>query len=66
MYNSSMKNLPEVLTVTEVADYLRVSKATVNRRIRDGLIDCFRVGPRGDRRIKKSELRKFIGRYNNG
>lgn len=66
MYNRSMKNLPEVLTVKEVAAYLRVSKATIDRRIRDGLISCFKVGPRGDRRIKKSELRKFIGRYNNG
>ena len=50
--------VPQMLTVTEVADYLRVSETTVWRWCSTGRLPAFRVG-RGWR-VQRSELEQHI------
>lgn len=67
LYNAVMKTikeLPENLTPQEVADYLRLSIETINRRIRDKQIDFFRINERGDKRIPKKAVIEFIEKFN--
>lgn len=47
-----------ILTVTETAAYLRVSRSTVYRLLRRGTIPAFRVG--GDWRFRKRELDAWL------
>lgn len=46
---------PELLTVPEVADRLRVSDETIHRWCRDGHLDYVRL-PSGLKRIRRSDL----------
>jgi len=48
----------EVMTIKEIAEYLRVSYATIYRLIRKGALPAFKIG--GQWRIKKEELNKKI------
>jgi excisionase family DNA binding protein len=50
--------LPEVLTVAEVANYLRVSETTVWRWCSDGRLPAFRIG-RGWR-VQRGDLEQHI------
>jgi excisionase family DNA binding protein len=36
--------IPKVMTVTELADYLRVHRSTVYRLLKNGKLPAFRVG----------------------
>jgi len=49
---------PEVLTVAEIADYLRVSETTIWRWCSTGKLPAFRVG-RGWR-VQRSDLEQHI------
>lgn len=42
--NANVNTIPEVMTVDEVAQYLRVSRSTVYRLLRDGEIPASKVG----------------------
>lgn len=59
-----MKNdvgiMDEILTVPEVAKYLKVSRTTVWRWCNDGKLFAFKVGKNW--RIHRSELEKIVGR----
>ncbi len=48
----------EVMTIPEVAEYLKVTRQTVHRLMKDGKIKAFKIGR--STRILKSELDKFI------
>ena len=48
----------ELLTVAEVADYLRVSRVTAWRWCQNGLIPAFRIGRNW--RIRRDELLEFL------
>lgn len=52
----------ELVSVSEAAAYLAVHVNTVRRWTRDGFLPCFRVGPRRDRRIRRSDLDRLLGR----
>jgi excisionase family DNA binding protein len=52
--------LPDILTVAEVASYLRVSETTVWRWCTSGRLPGFRIG-RGWR-IRKNDLNQYIHR----
>lgn len=52
--------LPTILTVADVAKYLRVSETTVWRWCSSGLVPAFRIG-RGWR-IRQSDLEEYINR----
>ena len=47
-----------LLTVDEAAAYCRVSKSTIQKWRRDGLIPCVRMF--SDIRFRRSDLNKFI------
>ena len=52
----NIKNLPDLLTVKEVAELLRVSPRTIKRWGNTGKLDFIRINSRGDRRYKKDTI----------
>jgi len=57
----SIDNLPDILTVGEVADLLRVSKLTVKRWGKRGKLPAIRINARGDRRYRKEAVLWLLG-----
>lgn len=57
----SLDELPELLTIEEVANLLRVSKITLKRWGKTGKLPAIRINSRGDRRYKKEEVMRFLG-----
>ena len=49
-----------MLTITEVAGLLHAHPSSVRRWVKQGLIQCYRVGMRGDRRFKAEHVDEFI------
>jgi len=47
-------NPPSVMTVTELADYLRIHQTTLYRLLKNGKIPAFRVG--SDWRFSKEQI----------
>ncbi len=54
-------NLPDLLTVKEVANLLRVSPLTVKRWGARGKLPAIRINSRGDRRYKKEAVMWLLG-----
>lgn len=52
-----------LLTLSEVARYLRVSKATIRRWTNAGVLMCYRLGGNGERRFSSEHLRSFLDRH---
>lgn len=50
------EDLPDILTLKEVAGLLRVSPMTIKRKCMRGLIPHIIINDRGDRRFKKSSI----------
>ena len=50
----------ELLTVDEVAERLRVSPATVYRRVHDATLPALRIGEHGPIRIPVAALKHFL------
>ncbi len=44
------------------ADHLGVTVRTIRRYITDGLLPAYRVGPRGDIRIRPEDLERLVRR----
>jgi excisionase family DNA binding protein len=57
----SIDNLPDLLTVSEVADLLRVSKLTIKRWGKRGKLPAIRINARGDRRYRKEAVLSLLG-----
>ena len=57
----SIENLPDLLTVGEVAELLRVSKLTVKRWGKRGKLPAIRINARGDRRYRKEAVLWLLG-----
>ena len=57
----SLDNLPDLLTVREVADLLRVSPLTIKRWGKRGKLPAIRINTRGDRRYKKEAVLWLLG-----
>ena len=57
----SIDNLPDLLTVREVADLLRVSPLTIKRWGKRGKLPAIRINSRGDRRYKKEAVLYLLG-----
>lgn len=49
-----------LLTLHEVAIVMKVSESTVRRWIRGGLLTAYKVGQRGQLRIRENELERFL------
>lgn len=56
-----MKSLPDLLTVREVAELLRVSPLTIKRWGKRGKLPAIRINSRGDRRYKKESVLWLLG-----
>jgi len=54
-------DLPELMTIEEVANFLRVSKITLKRWGKRGKLPAIRINQRGDRRYKKEAVLWMIG-----
>ena len=59
--NISIENLPDLLTVREVAELLRVSPLTIKRWGKRGKLPAIRINSRGDRRYKKEAVLYLLG-----
>jgi excisionase family DNA binding protein len=62
MADVSLDNLPDLLTVREVAQILRVSTLTLKRWGKRGKLVPMRINSRGDRRYTKEAVLAFLGR----
>ena len=56
-----INNLPDLLTVREVADLLRASPLTIKRWGKRGKLPAVRINSRGDRRYKKEAVLWLLG-----
>lgn len=56
-----LNNLPDLLTVSEVAQLLRVSTLTIKRWGKRGKLPAIRINSRGDRRYKKESVLWMLG-----
>ena len=54
-------DLPELMTIDEVANFLRVSKITLKRWGKRGKLPAIRINQRGDRRYKKEAVLWMVG-----
>lgn len=48
------------LTVQQVSRLLHVHPNTIRKWSKQGLLQCWRVGPRGDRRFKPEDVHRMI------
>lgn len=60
-HNISIESLPDLLTVREVAELLRVSPLTIKRWGKRGKLPAIRINSRGDRRYKKEAVLYLLG-----
>ena len=58
MVNDSFHTSPEMLTVDEIAEYLRVSRATICRWCGTGRLPAFKIGKSW--RVQKRDLERYI------
>ena len=61
----SLENLPDLLTIKEVASILRVSPLTIKRWGKSGKLPAIRINSRGDRRYRKEVVLRLSGMENN-
>lgn len=64
--NVKLDDLPDLLTVREVADLLRVSPLTIKRWGKRGKLPAIRINSRGDRRYKKEAVLWLLGMQEGG
>jgi len=57
----SMHDLPDLMTIREVAELLRVSPLTIKRWGKKGKLPAIRINSRGDRRYKKGVVMRLLG-----
>jgi len=57
----SLSDLPDLMTIREVADLLRVSPLTIKRWGKKGKLPAIRINSRGDRRYKKEVVLRLLG-----
>ena len=56
----SINDLPDLLTLREVSQLLRVSTLTLKRWGKSGKPPAIRINTRGDRRFKREEVLKVL------
>ena len=50
----------KLLSVQEVAETIKVSDKTVRRLIKRGTLTAYKIGARGQLRIKENDLEQFV------
>ena len=61
MATLSLTDLPDLLTIRETAEILRVSTLTLKRWGKHGKLTPIRINSRGDRRYKKEGIFALLG-----
>ena len=61
MATLKLDDLPDLLTVREVANVLRVSVLTIKRWGKRGKLPAIRINSRGDRRYRKEAVLWLLG-----
>lgn len=56
-----LEDLPDLLTIGEVSELLRVSPLTLKRWGKRGKLNAIRINSRGDRRYKKEAILWMLG-----
>ncbi len=59
-----MNNGKEIMTVNEVAEFLKISTVTTYRLVQEGKISAFKVGRSW--RVKRTDLNEFIEQQKQG
>ena len=57
----SLTDLPDLMTIREVADLLRISPLTIKRWGKKGKLPAIRINTRGDRRYRKEVILRLLG-----
>ena len=57
----SLVDLPDLMTIREVADLLRISPLTIKRWGKKGKLPAIRINSRGDRRYRKEVILRLLG-----
>jgi len=57
----NIKDLPDLMTIKEVSELLRVSPLTLKRWGKRGKLPAIRINSRGDRRYKKEAVLWVLG-----
>lgn len=57
------QSVEPLLTLEEVAAFLRVSTATVRRWTNDGRLPCYRFGPSRQRRFSRETVFAFVAKH---
>lgn len=57
----SLSDLPDLMTIREVADLLRISPLTIKRWGKKGKLPAIRINTRGDRRYRKEVVLRLLG-----
>ena len=60
MNDHGSQAISPLLTITDAATLLNVSKATIRRWTNEGRLKCSRIGARGERRFRKADLMAFV------
>lgn len=60
-FKITLNSLPDLLTIREVANLLRVSTLTVKRWGKKGKLPAIRINSRGDRRYRKEVVLRLLG-----
>lgn len=58
--NISLDDLPDLITIREVAELLRVSPLTIKRWGKSGKLPAIRINSRGDRRYRKEVILRLL------
>ena len=57
----SLSDLPDLMTIREVAELLRISPLTIKRWGKKGKLPAIRINSRGDRRYRKDVVLRLLG-----
>lgn len=57
----SLSDLPDLMTIREVAELLRISPLTIKRWGKKGKLPAIRINSRGDRRYRKEVVLRLLG-----
>ncbi len=55
-----------MLSVREAAEMLGVHENTLRRWVDEGMLPVYRYGPRKDRRVRRTDLERFLEQHKQG
>lgn len=59
-YEYKQKNIPELLTISQVCDILHCHSNTLRNWDRNGILKAIRIGQRRDRRYRVEDIEQIL------